>query len=151
MLELPSETPADPSLSFQISWYCTLDSLNTNNVFVGEWANKVSHPSSGITKEYIVTTNEPPNKRQLRDIMQGCTVEGTEVKPVTMMMETSDPFVKNKIRMVLAEGKRREVGTTSQHVHAASGFQLPYPTCPLCPPSMRSMLLYSKSFDVRCR
>ena len=76
---------------------------------VGLWANKVSHPSYGITKEYVVTTNQPANKKQLKDLEQGCTIEGVEVKPVGIAVEMSDPSKRNKLRIVIAEGKNREV------------------------------------------
>lgn len=78
---------------------------------VGLWANKVSHPSYGITKEYVITTNVPANKKQLKDLEQGCTIEGVEVKPVGIAVEMSDPSKRNKLRIVLAEGKNREVTT----------------------------------------
>lgn len=76
---------------------------------VGPWANKVSHPSYGITKEYVVTTNVPANKKQLKDLEQGCTIEGVEVKPVGIAVEMSDPSKRNKLRIVIAQGKNREV------------------------------------------
>ena len=76
---------------------------------LGPWANQVSHPSYGVTKEYVVTTNEPANKRQLKEMEQGCTIEGVEVKPVTVTIEMSDPSKRNKLRIVIAEGKNREV------------------------------------------
>ena len=75
----------------------------------GKWANEVSHPSGGITKEYVVTTSDYPNKQQLKGIAEGCLVDGTEVKPIAVQLETSDPHLRNKLRIVLAEGKNREV------------------------------------------
>lgn len=76
---------------------------------VGGWANEVSHPSSNVTKEYIVTTNLPPNRKQLRELLQGCFIDGTKVTPVDVQLEVSDPSARNKLRMVLSEGKNREV------------------------------------------
>ena len=69
----------------------------------------MSHPSYGVTKEYVVTTNLPANKKQLKDLEQGCTIEGVEVKPVGIAVEMSDPSKRNKLRIVIAEGKNREV------------------------------------------
>ena len=77
----------------------------------GPWANQVSHPSHGITKEYVVTTNEPANKRQLKDLATGCTIDGIELRPVEVQQEVSDPAKRNKLRIVIAEGKNREVIT----------------------------------------
>ena len=85
----------------------------------GLWANKVSHPSYGITKEYVVTTNLPANKKQLKDLQQGCMIEGVEVKPVGIAVEMSDPSKRNRLRIVIAEGKNREVTC------AACGLQCP--------------------------
>lgn len=84
------------------------DHIHWCNV-VGAWANQVSHPSYGITKEYVVTTNQPANKKQLKDLEQGCTIEGVEVKPVGIAVEMSDPSKRNKLRIVIAEGRNREV------------------------------------------
>ena len=83
------------------------DSLLNN--LAGRWANEVSHPSGGVTKEYVVTTNEYPNKQQLKGIADGCLIDGTHVQPVAVQLEASDPHLRNKLRIVLAEGKNREV------------------------------------------
>ena len=45
------------------------------------------------------------------NISKGCTIGGTEVKPVDLFIEDSDPAKRNKIRLILAEGKNREVCT----------------------------------------
>jgi 16S rRNA U516 pseudouridylate synthase RsuA-like enzyme len=76
----------------------------------------VAHPSSGITKEYIVTTSEAPNKKQLRELTLGCLIDGTQVQPVDVQLEASDPSKRNKIRLVLSEGKNREVCLVMQCV-----------------------------------
>ncbi|KAL0042624.1 hypothetical protein WJX79_005702 [Trebouxia sp. C0005] len=89
-----------------------LDVQSTGLILVtndGSWANEVAHPSSGITKEYIVTTSEAPNKKQLRELAQGCMIDGTQVQPIDVQLEASDPSKRNKIRLVLSEGKNREV------------------------------------------
>ena len=49
--------------------------------------------------------------KQLKDLEQGCTIEGVEVKPVGIAVEMSDPSKRNKLQIVLAEGKNREVNT----------------------------------------
>ena len=54
-----------------------------------------------------MTTNEPANKRQLQELERGCTIEGVELKPVAVAVEMSDPAKRNKIRIVIAEGKNR--------------------------------------------
>ena len=42
--------------------------LATND---GAWAQQVSHPSSGLTKEYIVTTSKTPSDDQIERIAKG--------------------------------------------------------------------------------
>lgn len=83
----------------------------------GKWANDVSHPSGGITKEYVVTTTEYPNRQQLKGIADGCLVDGSQVQPISVQIEASDPHLRNKLRIVLAEGKNREVRVS---VHKSS-------------------------------
>ncbi|KAL3132009.1 hypothetical protein ABBQ32_008629 [Trebouxia sp. C0010 RCD-2024] len=96
-----------------------LDVQSTGLILItndGPWANQVSHPSHGVTKEYVVTTNEPANKRQLKELEQGCTIEGVAVRPMGVTVETSDPSKRNKLRIVVAEGKNREVRQLVSHV-----------------------------------
>lgn len=56
-----------------------------------------------------MTVNARPNKQQLRSILEGCVIDGTHVMPVGVQLEDSDPQRRNKVRVVLAEGKNREV------------------------------------------
>lgn len=51
---------------------------------VGAWAQAVMHPSSGLTKEYIVTLALPPSRKQLEIVAGGCVVDGTFVQPVAI-------------------------------------------------------------------
>lgn len=86
----------------------------------------MAHPSSGITKEYIVTTSEAPNKKQMRELTLGCVIDGTQVQPVDVQLEASDPSKRNKIRLVLSEGKNREVCLVMQCVFTWRGTR---PSC----------------------
>lgn len=95
---------------------------------LGPWANQVSHPSYGITKEYVVTTNEPANKRQLRELLEGCMMDGIEVKPLEVEVESSDPSKRNKLRIVIAEGKHREVSMQPACLTCTSPMRLPHDT-----------------------
>ena len=56
-----------------------------------------------------MTVNARPNQQQLRSMLQGCIIDGTHVVPVGVQLEDSDPQRRNKLRVVLAEGKNREV------------------------------------------
>ena len=72
----------------------------------GPWAQSVQHPSSGLTKEYVVTTVTQPTARQMDIIAGGCEVDGAFVAPVSLALVTDQ---RNKIRVVVAEGRNREV------------------------------------------
>lgn len=89
-----------------------LDVQSVGLIFVtndGDWAQQVQHPSSGITKEYSVTLNRRPGKEDLEALAAGCEIEGVAVAPMAVAIDDSDAGKPNRIRMVLAEGKNREV------------------------------------------
>ena len=50
----------------------------------GVWAQKVLHPSSGLTKEYVVTCSQEPSRRDLEKVAGGCEVDGAFVTPVAV-------------------------------------------------------------------
>ncbi|KAK9798576.1 hypothetical protein WJX73_000978 [Symbiochloris irregularis] len=86
-----------------------LDSQTTGLIFVtndGPWAQSVQHPSSALTKEYVVTTTEPFTARQLDTIAAGCEVDGAFVAPASLSLVTDQ---RNKLRIVVSEGRNREV------------------------------------------
>ena len=66
----------------------------------------MQHPSSGLTKEYVVTTTAPYTARQLDVIAAGCEVDGAFVTPASLSLITDQ---RNKLRVVVAEGRNREV------------------------------------------
>lgn len=78
----------------------------------GMWAQSFQHPSAGITKEYIVTCSAEPTRRQLETIAAGCEVDGAFVTPVAVA-PVKDVGQKDRLRIVVAEGRNREVLTPS--------------------------------------
>lgn len=70
----------------------------------GHFANKVMHPSSNITKEYLVKTNQDLSAEHLMAISNGTLVEGVFVKPVRV-----SKVRKGTLKIVISEGKKREV------------------------------------------
>lgn len=89
-----------------------LDVQSTGLIFVtndGHWANSISHPSSELTKEYVVTVDRTPTRRELEIMAAGCDVEGTMVMPEAVGLEDSDPNGRSKVRVVINEGRNREV------------------------------------------
>lgn len=81
---------------------------NTSGLLImtndGHFAQKVIHPSSNIEKEYVAHTHRPITKKDLEIIANGVEVEGTFIIP--KLVKQMD---KNKIRVVVMEGKKREV------------------------------------------
>lgn len=47
----------------------------------GAWAQKVIHPSAGLTKEYVVALEKPPRAAQVATLAKGAEVEGVWVTP----------------------------------------------------------------------
>lgn len=70
----------------------------------GHFANKIMHPSSNITKEYLVKTDQDLTAEHLMAISNGTLVEGVFVKPVRVTKVR-----KGTVKVVISEGKKREV------------------------------------------
>lgn len=76
----------------------------------GAWAQKVAHPSTGPSKEYILTAESPPTKAQVEGMAKGGTVDGSAVVPRSVeRVDTSDGGSRNRLRVVLNDGRNREV------------------------------------------
>jgi pseudouridine synthase len=89
-----------------------LDVASVGLIFVtndGDWAQAVQHPSSGLTKEYSVTLNRRPSSKELDLLAGGCEIEGSHVAPIAVAIDDSDLSKIARIRIILAEGKNREV------------------------------------------
>ena len=56
-----------------------------------------------------MTTEQVPTRRQLKDMEAGTEVDGEPVQPISVQPETSDPAHKNRLRIIVAEGRNREV------------------------------------------
>lgn len=70
----------------------------------GHFANTVIHPSSNITKEYLVRTNIEPFHEHLVQISKGIEIEGDWIQPVKVTKVR-----KGTIKVIVREGKKREV------------------------------------------
>lgn len=70
----------------------------------GDYANRVIHPSSGLTKEYLVKTRQEIGVDHLECLKKGTYVEGVYVRPVRVTKVR-----RNTIKIVISEGKKREV------------------------------------------
>lgn len=90
-----------------------LDVATTGLIIVtndGEFAQKISHPSSGLSKEYIATIDGAVNKRHLLAISEGTMVDGVKCIPDAVELLPQQPDKSRpRIRIVVHEGRNHEV------------------------------------------
>jgi 23S rRNA pseudouridine2605 synthase len=70
----------------------------------GHFSNKVIHPSSNISKEYLVKTSQEITDVHLKAISKGTYIEECWIKPVKV-----EKVRKGTLKVVVKEGKKREV------------------------------------------
>lgn len=84
-----------------------LDFLSSGLIFFtndGAFTKEITHPSHQIEKEYVVETKEPVLEEYLREFKNGINIRGVLYKIKSyQFLNTS------KIRLVLTEGKNREI------------------------------------------
>ncbi|KAK4403909.1 putative ribosomal large subunit pseudouridine synthase SVR1, chloroplastic [Sesamum angolense] len=115
-----------------------LDVATTGLIIVtndGEFANKVSHPSSNLSKEYIATINGAVHKRHLFAISEGTVIEGVHCTPDSVELLPQQPDISRpRLRIVVHEGRNHEVRELVKNaglqIHALKrvrigGFRLP--------------------------
>lgn len=90
-----------------------LDVATTGLIIVtndGEFAQRVSHPSSNLTKEYIATVNGEVHKRHLVAINQGTNIDGVHCTPEYIELLPRQPEIpRARLRIVVNEGRNHEV------------------------------------------
>lgn len=70
----------------------------------GHFANRVIHPSSNISKEYLVKTSQEVTDVHLKAISKGTRIENTLIRPVRVVKVR-----KGTLKVTVKEGKKREV------------------------------------------
>lgn len=70
----------------------------------GHFGHKVIHPSSEISKEYLVKVDQEVSSEHLQSIAEGLLIEDVWIKPVRVTKVR-----KGTIKVVVMEGKKREV------------------------------------------
>jgi 23S rRNA pseudouridine2605 synthase len=70
----------------------------------GHFAQKVIHPSKGLTKEYLIKTEQEVVHDHLEKISRGTKIEGVFVKPVKVTK-----MRRGTLKIIVREGKKREV------------------------------------------
>ncbi|MEG2043597.1 MAG: pseudouridine synthase [Victivallaceae bacterium] len=70
----------------------------------GDFANKIIHPSYGITKEYLLKVSQDVSDFQLKSFMNGGLIDGSIIKPVSVTK-----IRRGTLKVVVGEGKKHEV------------------------------------------
>uniref|UniRef100_A0A803KUQ1 RNA-binding S4 domain-containing protein n=1 Tax=Chenopodium quinoa TaxID=63459 RepID=A0A803KUQ1_CHEQI len=90
-----------------------LDVATTGLIIItndGDFAQRVSHPSSNLTKEYIATVNGEVHKRHLVAIIQGTIIDGVHCTPEYVELLPRQPdILRSRLRIVVNEGRNHEV------------------------------------------
>ena len=80
----------------------------------GEFAAEISHPSAGIEKEYIVETSLPVPAGLVEKFKKGIRVDGVFYK-----CKDAEQIGSRRVRIVLIEGKNREIRRVFEFYDAA--------------------------------
>jgi 23S rRNA pseudouridine2605 synthase len=78
----------------------------------GVFAAQVGHPSAGIPKEYLVETSGFIPPRVAEEFLRGLVVEGVRYRA-----EAIERLGKKALRILLIEGKNREIRRVLSHFH----------------------------------
>lgn len=70
----------------------------------GIFANRVIHPSFGVTKEYLLKVRQDVSDRQLKLLYSGCVIEDKHVQPVSVRKVR-----RGTIKIIVNEGRKHEV------------------------------------------
>ncbi|MDR1429730.1 MAG: rRNA pseudouridine synthase [Spirochaetaceae bacterium] len=78
----------------------------------GDFALRVGHPSGGLEKEYLVDASGPVPDTVLEAFMRGIEIEGQ-----TFRCHNIERLGRKSLRVVLVEGKNREIRRVFSHFH----------------------------------
>ncbi|CAA7390835.1 unnamed protein product [Spirodela intermedia] len=89
-----------------------LDVATTGLIIVtndGDFAQKLAHPSSNISKEYIATIEGAVHKKHLIAISEGTKIDGIHCTPDSVELMPVQSDSKPRLRIVVHEGRHHEV------------------------------------------
>ncbi|KAM0904819.1 hypothetical protein ACQ4PT_017804 [Festuca glaucescens] len=87
-----------------------IQDLNLVALLSGEFAQKVAHPSSNITKEYVVTIDGAVHKKHLIAISEGTRIDGVKVVPDSVEpLDAQTDTKRTRLKIVVHEGRNHEV------------------------------------------
>ncbi|MFC1570339.1 pseudouridine synthase [Candidatus Omnitrophota bacterium] len=75
----------------------------------GSFAQKLSHPSFEVEKEYTVTVKGRLTEKNMRKMMGGIRVEGEITSPCKVKRLESPPGGDSSYRVILHEGRKRQI------------------------------------------
>jgi 23S rRNA pseudouridine2605 synthase len=92
-----------------------LDFLSCGLIFFtndGNFAHRLGHPSSGLEKEYLVEASGQIPDEAIEAFNDGITIEG-----IHYLAKTAERTGRKSMRIVLVEGKNREIRRVFSHFH----------------------------------
>jgi 23S rRNA pseudouridine2605 synthase len=92
-----------------------LDFLSCGLIFFtndGAFAARLGHPSCGLEKEYVVEAAGPIPDSAIDAFCAGITIDGVSYKA-----KTAERTGRKSIRIILIEGKNREIRRVFSHFH----------------------------------
>jgi 23S rRNA pseudouridine2605 synthase len=92
-----------------------LDFLSCGLIFFtndGAFASRLGHPSCGLEKEYVVEAAGPIPDEAVEAFCTGITIEGVYYKA-----KTAEKTGRKSMRILLVEGKNREIRRVFSHFH----------------------------------
>lgn len=92
-----------------------LDFLSSGLIFFtndGDFAARLGHPGSGVEKEYLVDASGPIPDQVVDAFVRGITIEG-----VGYRAREAEKTGRKTLRVVLVEGKNREIRRVFSHFH----------------------------------
>ncbi|XP_015690314.2 putative ribosomal large subunit pseudouridine synthase SVR1, chloroplastic isoform X1 [Oryza brachyantha] len=96
------------------SKYLGINILTIQNIKLmslsGEFAQKLAHPSSNITKEYVVTIDGAVHRNHLIAISEGTKIDGVKCVPdLVEPLDVQTNTKRTRLRIVVHEGRNHEV------------------------------------------
>ena len=92
-----------------------LDFLSSGLIFFtndGDFAARLGHPGSKIEKEYLVESTVPILENAVEEFLEGVMIEGVRYRALRITR-----LGRKSIRIVLLEGKNREIRKVFSHFH----------------------------------
>jgi pseudouridine synthase len=78
----------------------------------------LSNAHAEVEKEYVAKVNGRPTQKQLDAMRAGCDMDGVTVVPVYVDVASLDPGSQDRLRIVVRDGRNREVRRLVEHAGA---------------------------------